>query len=182
MELLKLLPRRYYTLDGVTYLVTNLSATVNVSPTVLETDALFLKYVIKDGETARDLAERLYENRDLYWTIFILNGLTNTVDDWPMHSGHLYEQGLRIWGYDGIDEVVSYADDSGNLIDLPGVRFQNNLADDTPDDQTLITTYNLTPVTRYDLMELENEKKRQIRMLDPKYMDQFLASVRKELQ
>lgn len=182
MELLKLLPRRYYVVDGVTYLVTNLSATFNVSSTLLTTEALFLKYVIKDGETPRDLAERLYDNRDLYWTIFIFNGLTNTVNDWPMHSGDLYDQAVRLWGYDKVDEVVNYSDDSGNLVDLNGVRFQYGLTDSTPDDQTVITTYNLKPVTRYDLLEMENESKRNIKLLDPRYMDQFLASVRKELQ
>lgn len=182
MELLKLLPRRYYELDGVTYLVTNLSATFNAPQNVKSNNALFLKYVIKDGETARDLAERLYDNRDLYWTIYVLNDMTNSVNDWPMSSGDLYEQTLRTWGYEGVDEIVGYADDSGNIVDLAGVRFQYGLADDSPDDQTVITTYNLTPISRYDLVEMENEKKRNIKMLDPRYIDQFVASVRKELQ
>lgn len=181
MELLKLLPRRYYVVDGVTYFVTNLSATFNVSPSVLNNGALFLKYVIKDGESPRDLAERLYDNRDLYWTIFIFNGLTNTVNDWPMSHNDLYDQIVRTYGYEGADEIIGYSDDSGNIVDLHGVRFQYGLADSV-DDQTVITVHNLTPITRYELLEMENEKKRNIKMLDPRYMDQFLASVRKELQ
>lgn len=181
MELLKLLPRRYYTVDGVTYLITNLSATFSLSQSLLTTESLYLKYVIKDGESPRDLAERLYENRDLYWTIFIFNGLTNTVNDWPMHSSDLYEHAVRLWGYNNVEEIVSYSDDSGNIVDLEGVRFQYGL-DAEVEDQTIITTFNLTPITRYELLELENERKRNIKLLDPRYMDQFIASVRKEYQ
>lgn len=181
MDILKMIPRLYYTLDGTTYTIVNTSVNFNISKSTRESQTLFLEYSISDGESIRDLAERVYDERELYWVIAMVNGFTNIVEDWPKTSSEIYENAVRVFGYDKIDEVACYVDPSGNIMDIQGLKFLEGLRDDEISDAEIITKYTLQPVTRFELIDLENENKRKIKLLDPDYVGSFVASIRRSI-
>lgn len=182
MDILNMLPRRFYEIDGVEYLVTNITANVNISSSTKITKSLFLDYEIIGEETPRDIAGRLYENRDLYWTILVVNDMVNIVEDWPKPYNKLYEIASREFFEGELEEVVAYADTEGNQVDLVGLRFTNGHSDTVPSDQELIGIYSLTPVTRFDLFEMQNEMKRKIKLVDPDLIDDFVSAFRVALK
>ncbi|MGL4353151.1 MAG: hypothetical protein ACRCTP_04340 [Aeromonas popoffii] len=182
MDILKMLPKQAYTLDGVTYVVTNTSANVNISDETRNNKILFLDYQILDGETPRKLAQKAYDNSAYYWVTPLINGMTNTVNDWPKTVNELYDSAMRDWGEEKLYEVLGYSDPSGNVVDLPGLRHQGGYLDDAISDNDLIVLNELTPFSRFDIIEMENDKKRQIKLLDPDYIDLFVNAVKRAFE
>lgn len=179
-DLLRMVPRRYYSVEGREVLLTNFTANVNISEVTKEQTALFIDYRVKGNETAMDIAERLYENQDYYWTIYLVNGMIDFVEDWPRRNFDKYIQTL--FEPEELSEIIGYADADRNLVDLLGIRHQYGYDDITPSDDILIQRFNLSPITRLDILQMEDSKKRDIRLIDPDFIDQFVDSVREALK
>lgn len=180
MDLLRMIPRRYYSVEGRQLLLTNFTANVNISQTTKEQTALFIDYRIRGNESAMDISQRLYENKDYYWTIYLVNGMIDIVEDWPRRDFRDYIQ--SIYSQDQLNELVGYADYDRNLVDLLGIRFQNGYEDQTPTDEILIEQFSLSPIYRLDILEMEENKKRDIRLIDPDFIDQFVDTVQGALR
>jgi hypothetical protein len=182
MDILKMLPRRYYNIDGVEYLVTNIAANVNISTATKLQKSLFLDYQIRDEETPRDIAERLYDDHNLYWTILVINDMTNVVNDWPLSYTTLYERAQREYTDAELNAVVAYADPDGNQVDIGGIRFNQGYDDVTPTDAEIVNLFTLTPITQLELLEMQNEVKRKIKLVDPDLIEDFVSAFREALK
>jgi len=179
MDILTMLPTRWIEIDGVEYSVTNVTAVINLSKTMLASKSLFLTYTIRDYETPRDIASRLYDDGSLYWAIIMVNEITNIVRDWPKSNEQIYENLVNEYGYEGVDELVAYVDPNGNIVDLNGIRRQYQLGSSS--DNELVEKFELSTVTRLEIAEIENEAKRNIRVIDPSYILEFQTTVRQAL-
>lgn len=178
MDILNMLPLRYYNVEGVEYLLRNLTANINVSEKTKLQTQLFLDYRLQPNETARSISGKLYDDPNLYWTIYLINNITNIVEDWPRKD---FEDWLEYtFTREQLEEVVSYADSERNSVDITGIRYQYSI-DDLVTDSQIILDYNLTPITREDFLRMEQEQKRNIRLLDPDYIDAFVETVKSEL-
>lgn len=182
MDILKMLPRRYYVVDGVEYLVTNLTANVNISTSTKLKKSLFLDYQIRDNETARDIADKLYENREYYWTILMVNDMTNSINDWPLSQSDLVDSSEREFSQEELYSIVAYSDPEGNQVDLAGIRFTFGYNDIEPSDSELLVLHTLTPVTLFQVLEMRNDMKRKIKLIDPDLIDDFVSSVKAVLK
>lgn len=49
----------------------------------------FTSYLIRDGERADTLADRLYEDPNVHWAIYLTNDIFNPYTDWPMSGKDL---------------------------------------------------------------------------------------------
>lgn len=129
---------------------------------------IFYTYVVKDGETPEIIAEKLYGNAQYHWIVLLANNIIDPIYDWPMSQENLINtihslydtpvmDGL-IYAYQTVDH---YEDSHGNTIDL--------------------TSYQKLPVSMrkvvmiYDQMVADNEAKRSIQLLDPKFVTQVDA-------
>lgn len=178
MDILKLIPNQVYDIDGEKHILTNLSATVIISKTTRENSILFLDYEIVDGETPRTLADRIYDDGSLYWVILMINGMTNSVEDWPKTNNELYDWAGRAFTESQLYDEVVYVDASGNITDIEGVKFLNGQMQSGITDEEVIRNNQLEPLTRMDYLVLENDSKRSIKIIDPDYVQQFVSSVR----
>lgn len=181
MDILNMLGRKEYSIQGVEYILTNLTANVNISDKTSRSLTLFLDHNIQDGQSARDIARDLYENEDYYWTIYVINKMTNSVDDWPVSDADIYNRIVAEKGFEGVDAVYTYADSGGNQTDLYAVRFQNNIADAVT-DSSIVSSYNMTPVSRFEFDKMKNNAKRQIRLIDPDFIAEFVLRYREALK
>lgn len=47
---------------------------------------VYLIYHIKDGESAHGIADRIYDDEQLYWIILMFNDIINPISQWPMST------------------------------------------------------------------------------------------------
>ena len=179
MNLLRMIPRRFYQVEGREVLLMNFMANFNISEATRTQTNFFIDYRLKPGETARQISERLYEDPELFWTIYITNNITNDVEQWPRAD---FESWLDTrYTAEQLSEIVGYADPDRNMVDIEGIRFSQGYTDTTPSDSVVIQTFNLTPISRKQLLAMEEEAKRDIRLVDPDYIDRFVEVIRQEL-
>ena len=155
--------------NGEVKIVTNLLKRVAVR-TKVKTNALILDtYNVKNGETPESIADKLYDDPELHWVVLMINDITDRYHQWPM-----YEQQFNTYvseKYDNPDGVHHYevAQSSGNTSTTIEVYANEALYTGDTDFYS-----NASIITNRQYEEREQDKKRQIRLLDPAFLDQFV--------
>lgn len=98
-------------------------------------------YTIQDGETPDSIASKQYGDSEWFWTILILNNITDVHEMWPMAADELdkyivkkygdYENKPRYW------ETTEIRDSQGNTVIDPGIIIE--LFQDKPEQS--LTNY-----------------------------------------
>ena len=160
---------RYGSTDGTIKNVTNLLRRVAVRSKLKTNVSLFDTYDVKSGETPEIIADKLYQDPELHWIVMLVNNITDRYHQWPMK-----EQQFNTFlneKYDNPDGVHHYeiSQESGDT--STKIEVYANEALYTGDTDF----YNsATIVTNREFEEREQDKKRQIRLLDPRYVDEFV--------
>ena len=142
--------------------VTNLLRRVGLRAKIKSNTLLFDTYDIRSGETPEEIADKLYDDPELHWVVLMVNNITDRYHQWPLNENQF--QAYINDKYDNIDAVHHYetAQTSGDTTIKIDVGTVNT---DYP-SATAITNY------EYELAQ-ENEK-RGIRLLDPRYLGAFI--------
>ena len=149
--------------------VTNLLRRVAIRAKVKTNTMLYDTYDVKSGETPEIIADKLYQDPELHWIVMLVNNVTDRYHQWPMK-----EQQFNTFlneKYDNPDGVHHYeiSQESGDT--STKIEVYANEALYTGDTDF----YNsATIVTNREYEEREQDKKRQIRLLDPRYVDEFV--------
>ena len=77
-------PTLAYTKQGVTTIVTNLLARIDVVRNALDNVSLFYEYNIQEGDTPEIIASKYYNDPELHWIVLIFNNIIDPFYDWPM--------------------------------------------------------------------------------------------------
>ena len=156
-----------------------------INEDIFQYAVFFKKYTIVDGERPETLAEKAYGDQFLDWVILLTNNMVNAQYDWPRSNYEMY----RI--------VEEEFDDPYSEINHYEIRetigqYQAGLhVDETFYNGThkvnvngTVTTKNgneiASPVTVAEYYQAENEKKRQIYLLKPRYLDSFVADFKRK--
>ena len=152
--------------------VTNILRRVRLRAKVKTNVMLFDTYDVKEGETPEMIADKLYGDPELHWVVLMVNDITDRFHQWPMNFSH-FNQYVED-KYDDINGIHHYevAQESG---DTSIKIWVENDAD--TDAYT-----GLTPITNYEHEVSENDKKRQIRLLDVRYLDLFVNEFDKRIK
>ena len=155
--------------QGNPKIVTNLLRRVAIRAKVKTNTMLYDTYDVKSGETPEIIADKLYQDPELHWIVMLVNNITDRYHQWPMK-----EQQFNTFlneKYDNPDGVHHYeiSQESGDT--STKIEVYANEALYTGDTDF----YNsATIVTNREFEEREQDKKRQIRLLDPRYIDEFV--------
>ena len=155
--------------QGNPKVVTNLLRRVAIRAKVKSNTMLYDTYDVKSGETPELIADKLYQDPELHWIVMLVNDITDRYHQWPMK-----EQQFNTFlneKYDNPDGVHHYeiSQESGDT--STKIEVYANEALYTGDTDF----YNsATIVTNREYEEREQDKKRQIRLLDPRYVDEFV--------
>ena len=155
--------------QGNPKVVTNLLRRVAIRAKVKTNTMLYDTYDVKSGETPEIIADKLYQDPELHWIVMLVNNVTDRYHQWPMK-----EQQFNTFlneKYDNPDGVHHYeiSQESGDT--STKIEVYANEALYTGDTDF----YNsATIVTNREYEEREQDKKRQIRLLDPRYVDEFV--------
>ena len=155
--------------DGEVKIVTNLLKRVAVR-TKIKTNALILDtYNVKNGETPESIADKLYDDPELHWVVLMINDITDRYHQWPM-----YEQQFNTYvteKYDNPDGVHHYEVPQSSGDTSTTIEVYANEALYTGDTDFYSSA---SIITNRQFEEREQDKKRQIRLLDPAFLDQFV--------
>ena len=153
--------------NGKFKLVTNLLKRVAVRTKVRTNIALYDTYDVKEGETPEILAYKLYKDAELHWVILLVNDITDRYHQWPKNT----------------NQFLAYVNDKYSNIDATHHYEISQVSGDTTikiDIGTDNTEHSgASVVTNYEYEEDLQDKKRKIRLLDPSYIEPFVAEYEK---
>ena len=123
-------------------------------------DVLFTKHQILEGESPESLAFNYYGRAEYHWIILMLNQYYDRYYDWPMTQRDL--QAYVISKYANPDGINHYeiSQKSGNT----NTKIWVELTDEP----------SATAVTNFEYEAEENEKRKEIKLLDASYLAAFI--------
>jgi hypothetical protein len=153
--------------DGEFKIVTNLLKRVAVRSKVKTNIAYYDTYDVKEGETPEIIADKLYDDPELHWIILLLNDITDRYHQWPKNT----------------NQFLAYVNDKYSNVDATHHYEISQVSGDTTikiDIGTDNTGHSgASVVTNYEYEEDLQDKKRKIRLLDPEYVEDFVAEFEK---
>ncbi len=165
-------------------LVKNLFRRVKLRDDLQNVFTIFDKYQIRDGARPETVAEELYGSTQYDWVILVCAGITRVRDEWPLSDQQLYQYAEEIYG-ENLNAVHHYetkeVKDSQDRLILPaGKVVDSNFTIPNPSNSNAV----LNPVvgiSNYEYEVLKNNEKRSIYVLKPRYLQQVLLDIRKEM-
>lgn len=155
--------------QGDKKVVTNLLRRVAIRSNVRENTVIYDTYDIVNGDTPESLAHKMYSDTTLHWVILLVNNITDRYHQWPM-----YEQQFNAYvneKYDNPDGVHHYEISQSSGDTTTKIEVYSNEALYSGDTDFYSSA---TIVTNREFEEKEQDKKRQIKLLDPAYVDAFV--------
>ncbi len=149
--------------------VTNLLRRVGIRAKVKSNTLLYDTYDVKEGETPEMIAHKLYGDAELHWVILLINDITDRYHQWPMTGGQFLDYlNDKYTNPDGIHHYETTQTSGDTKIKIEVI---NDVDEDAYTGLTLITN------REYE--EQEQDKRRQIRLLDPSFVEQFIDEYQK---
>jgi len=151
---------------------------------VFSNAVFFKKYAIEEGERPDTIAQKAYGNPFYDWIILLTNNMVNARYDWPMSNYEIhkvleseYEDPYGTIHHYEMDEIGPYQ--AGQRVDE---TFYNGTHKLNIDGSIVTKNGNeiCRPVTIAEWFTAENEKKREIYLLKPNYLQPFVDDFRKQ--
>ena len=145
--------------------VTNILRRVALRSKVKTNVLVFDTYQVKEGETPEMVAAKLYNDPELHWLVLMVNDISDVYHQWPMHMGQFNQYVTE--KYSNINAIHHYeiAQTSGDT--------SINI------EVTDLSTYpSASTVTNYEYEQRKQDELREIRLLDPRYINQFIQEYR----
>jgi hypothetical protein len=155
-----------------------------INDDIFSNAVFFQKYAIEDGERPDSLADKAYGDPFYDWVILLTNNLVNAEYDWPMSNFEIYKV-LESEYEDPYGTIHHY--ETYEIGQYPaGLRVDETFYNSTQklNINGSIQTKNgneiCRPVTIAEWFTDENEKKREIYLLKPAYLQSFVDDFRRQ--
>jgi hypothetical protein len=160
-----------------------------VNPDVFSYSVYFKKYSVEEGERLDTIAEKAYGNPFFDWIIVLTNNIINPAFAFPLSQENLRKVLEKTYDdpYSEIKHYKTYEvkNNAGTIVLKEGLivdeKFYNSQFKYWNSSGVIETSGSEVsrPVTVFEYEEEENEKKREIFLLKPRYLDAFLTDFRK---
>lgn len=162
--------------NGDSILVNDLTKFVTFIDNFKSNPQMTLQYTIEEGEKPEDISYKLYDDVSYWWTILLLNEISDVNDQWPRNGSELDGFIAKKYPNNFPSDVHHYLTPDGLVGSPLAIKIFKNLASE--DDA--IVAGNLTSVSIFDHEFSLNEQKRNIILIDPDYID-LVDNAMKEL-
>jgi|TARA_R110002096_G_scaffold361675_2_gene554784 hypothetical protein len=149
--------------NGDFKMVTNLLKRVSIRSKVKANVSVFDTYDIKEGETPEMIADKLYDDSQLHWIVLMMNNITDRYHQWPKNNNQFLSF-IRD-KYDNPQGIHHY--------EINQVSGDTTIKIDIGTDNTDYPT--ATPITNWNYEEDRQDALRKIRLLDARYIEDFVA-------
>ena len=171
MSYFKKFPKMIYDMknDGNYKLLPDILRRVKLRATIKSGGMLFDRYDVKEGEKPEDVAFKWFGDPELHWVILMTNNVTDRYYGWPMNQVQFAEYSTDKYG-DNVDAVHHYevTKDSGRTTSN-GPSDYSHLVEVNSD------TANAISISNRQYEEREQDKKRQIQLLEKSLLGDFIA-------
>ena len=147
-------------------LVTEIIKRVKVRNAVKDGLVIFDKYDVKYGENPEDVAFKYYDDAELHWVVLLVNNITDRYYDWPLTDPQ-FQLFLT-------DKYGAGSEDAVHLYELAQTSGPTSSSDDSHMLEVNSDTENATTITNREYEERKQNQLRQIRLLDRRYLNQFV--------
>ena len=145
--------------SGYTTKIKDITTRVAVKKWVRNKAALFAKYDVEDGMTPDQAAYYLYDDTEYHWVVLLFNEITNSYYGWPLSRRDFY----------------AFVD---NKYVNPEAVHHYEVIQSSGDQSVKIkvesTVVGATAVTNLEYEQAIQDVKKQIRVLKPEYLNQFV--------
>ena len=126
---------------------------------------LLLSTNVLDGERPEDVSYRFYSSMDYHWVILLINNIVDPRLEWPFSDRDVALYTIKKYG--SLTDVHHYQTVNGQH-EISGY--------DTLIDQGIIE-----PVSNYNYEMSINDAKRNIKALDPQFLNEFVTSLQQQV-
>ena len=128
---------------------------------------IFDTYDVRNGEKPEDIAFKWFGDAQLHWVILMTNNITDRYYQWPMNDAQFAE--FLADKYDNPDAIHHY--------EIP--KSSGNTSSQGPNDYSHLVevnsdTDNASSISNREYEEREQDKSRQIKLLDKRYLNAFI--------
>ena len=143
--------------------VTNLLRRVGVRTKAKTNMGMFETYDVKEGETPEMIADKLYGDSTLHWVVLMVNNIVDRYHEWPMAGNQFLDYVNEKYSNPSATHHYEIAQSSGKT------TVKIDIGTDNTDYPTA------TIITNYEYEEKEQDRRRKIRLLEPSFIDDFVA-------
>jgi len=142
---------------------------VKLRATVKSGAMLFDKYDVKENEKPEDVAYKWFGDAELHWVILMTNDITDRYYGWPMNQVQFAEYLTDKYGAGNEDGIHHYevTQDSGRTSGKGPSDYSHKVEVNSDTD-------NASSISNREYEERIQDKKRQIKLLDPRFLPMFL--------
>ena len=142
---------------------------VKIRSAINNSSMLFDSYDVRDGERPEDVAFKWFGNAELHWIILMTNNVTDRYYQWPMSQPQFSEFLTDKYGAGSEDAIHHYeiTKSSGSTTGQ-GPNDYSHLVEVNSD------TDNASSISNREYEEREQDKSRQIKLLDKRYLNAFI--------
>ncbi len=152
-------------------IVTNLLRRVSLRAKVREDVLLFDRYDVREGETPEIIADKLYGDSELHWTILLLNNITDRYSQWPKSYTQFLSFLAEKYPFDS--SLSTQLVDQTHHYEITQTSGDTTIKIDIGQDNTDHPT--ATSVTNYEYEENRQDELRQIKLLRENFVGQFVS-------
>ena len=130
---------------------------------------MFDKYDVKDGENPEDVAFKWFGDPEYHWVILMTNNVTDRYYQWPLSQPQFAEHLTDKYGAGSEDAIHHYEiTKSSGRTTGQGPNDYSHLVEVNSD------TDNASSISNREYEEREQDKSRQIKLLDKRYLNAFI--------
>lgn len=148
---------------------TNVMVRAKVREYVLNNAAIYYKHRVEEGERPDTLSTKYYGNSNFTWLIFYANDIYDPIFDWPMSNESLSAHITNMFG----SIEIAHQTDHHYLLDEQYIIDRNSYLDEN------LPAERKRAVSVYEHFVNENEKKREIKLIDRVYSLQIVNEMRR---
>ena len=124
---------------------------------------MFETYDVKEGETPEMIADKLYGDSTLHWVVLMVINIVDRYHEWPMAGNQFLDYVNEKYSIPSATHHYEIAQSSGKT------TVKIDIGTDNTDYPTA------TIITNYEYEEKEQDRRRKIRLLEPSFIDDFVA-------
>ena len=150
-------------------LVTELIKRVKVRNAIKDGLVIFDKYDVKYGENPEDVAFKYYDDAELHWVVLLVNNIVDRYYEWPLTDPQFQAFLTDKYGAGNEDSAHHYeiTQQSGRTTSNGADDYSHKVEVNSDED-------NAETITNRAYERRLQDKYRQIRLLDPRYLQTFL--------
>ena len=170
-------PNRLYDLkgNGQQTLVKDIFRRMKVRDNIKNNLALYATYDVVPGDTPETISFKHFGSTDYFWVICLMNDITDRFYDWPLDY-QAFEEFVKD-KYDNPQAIHHYEKDQTS-----GKTTGNGPGDFSHKIEVNSTDADAQSVSNYEYEQREQDKKRQIKLLDKAYLNVFVEEFERLVQ